>query len=178
MKTDIKPHASPLQSLARRGLLVACIAGLSACGFQLRQPPNFAFKTIYTAVAPNSLMGIELKRNLSAVGGVTLLTDPLERKNADVVLDILSEAREKVVVGVNSSGQVREFQLRLKFRFRLRTPEGKDLIPDTEIVQQRDISFNESAALSKEVEEAQLYRAMQSDVVQQLLRRLAAVKAF
>ena len=123
-------------------------------------------------------MGIELKRNLSAVGGVTLLTDPLERKNADVVLDILSEAREKVVVGVNSSGQVREFQLRLKFRFRLRTPEGKDLIPDTEIVQQRDISFNESAALSKEVEEAQLYRAMQSDVVQQLLRRLAAVKAF
>jgi len=28
------------------------------------------------------------------------------------------------------------------------------------------------------VEEAQLYRAMQSDVVQQLLRRLAAVKAF
>jgi LPS-assembly lipoprotein len=68
--------------------------------------------------------------------------------------------------------------LRLKFRFRLRTPEGKDLIPDTEIVQQRDISFNESAALSKEVEEAQLYRAMQSDVVQQLLRRLAAVKAF
>ena len=178
MKTDIKPHASPLQSLARRGLLVACIAGLSACGFQLRQPPNFAFKTIYTAVAPNSLMGIELKRNLAAVGGVTLLTDPLERKNADVVLDILSEAREKVVVGVNSSGQVREFQLRLKFRFRLRTPEGKDLIPDTEIVQQRDISFNESAALSKEVEEAQLYRAMQSDVVQQLLRRLAAVKAY
>jgi len=178
MKTDIKPHASPLQSLARRGLLVACIAGLSACGFQLRQPPNFAFKTIYTAVAPNSPNAIELKRNLAAVGGVTLLTDPLDRKNADVVLDILSEAREKVVVGVNSSGQVREFQLRLKFRFRLRTPEGKDLIPDTEIVQQRDISFNESAALSKEVEEAQLYRAMQSDVVQQLLRRLAAVKAF
>jgi LPS-assembly lipoprotein len=52
------------------------------------------------------------------------------------------------------------------------------LIPDTEIVQQRDISFNESAVLSKEVEEAQLFRSMQSDVVQQLLRRLAAVKAF
>ena len=174
----MKPHAFTLQSWARRCLLATCLVGLSGCGFQLRQPPNFAFKTIYTAVAPNSPNAIELKRNLAAVGGVTLLTDPLERKNADVVLDILSEAREKVVVGVNSSGQVREFQLRLKFRFRLRTPEGKDLIPDTEIVQQRDISFNESAVLSKEVEEAQLFRSMQSDVVQQLLRRLAAVKAF
>ena len=39
-----------------------------------------------------------------------------------VVLDILSENREKVVVGLNASGQVREFQLRSKVSFRLRTP--------------------------------------------------------
>lgn len=49
------------------------------------------------------------------------------------------------------------------------------LIPESEITQQRDITFNESAALSKESEEALLYRDMQSDIVQQLVRRLAAV---
>jgi LPS-assembly lipoprotein len=49
------------------------------------------------------------------------------------------------------------------------------IVPDT-IVQLRDISYNESYALAKETEEAQLYRDMQSDVVQQILRRLAAVK--
>jgi LPS-assembly lipoprotein len=41
---------------------------------------------------------------------------------------------------------------------------------------QRDISFNESAVLAKEAEEGLLYRDMQTDMVQQLLRRLAAVK--
>ena len=95
---------------------------------------------------------------------------------AQVLLDVLADQREKVVVGLNASGQVREFQLRMRFRFKLRTPTGKELIHETELLQQRDISFNESAVLSKEAEENLLYRDMQTDIVQQLMRRLAAVK--
>jgi LPS-assembly lipoprotein len=86
------------------------------------------------------------------------------------------DQREKVVVGLTAAGQVREFQLRVRFRFRLRGREGKQLIGDTEIVQQRDISYTESQALAKEAEEQLLYRDMQSDIVQQVLRRLAAVR--
>ena len=93
------------------------------------------------------------------------------------MLDVLQEQREKVVVGLNATGQVREFQLRTRVRFKLRTPQGKELIPDTELLQQRDISFNESAVLAKEAEEGLLYRDMQTDIVQQLMRRLAAVKS-
>jgi LPS-assembly lipoprotein len=81
------------------------------------------------------------------------------------------------VVGLNTAGQVREFQLRVRIKFRLRTPAGKELIPETEILQQRDISFNESAVLAKESEEALLYRDMQADIVQQVMRRIAAVKS-
>jgi len=91
-------------------------------------------------------------------------------------MDLLQEQRERVVVGLNASGQVRELQLRLRIRFKLRTPGGHELIPDTELLQQRDISYNETIALAKEAEEALLYRNMQTDLVQQLLRRLAAVK--
>ena len=60
-------------------------------------------------------------------------------------------------------------------RVKLRTLAGKELIPESEIFQQREITFNETAALSKESEEALLYRDMQRDIVQQLVRRLAAV---
>jgi LPS-assembly lipoprotein len=35
----------------------------------------------------------------------------------------------------------------------------------------------ESAALSKEIEETMMYRDMQVDIVQQMLRRLAVVQA-
>ena len=81
-----------------------------------------------------------------------------------------------MVVGLGASGQVREFQLRNRVRFRLRTREGKELIPETELLQQRDISFSEAVALAKEAEEQLLYRDMQADIAQQLVRRLAAVK--
>jgi len=80
------------------------------------------------------------------------------------------------VVGVNVSGQVREFQLRLHVRLSLRTASGKEISVGDDIMQRRDISYNESAALAKEAEEVLLYRDMQTDVVQQILRRLATIQ--
>lgn len=148
---------------------------LSGCGFALRKAPTFAFTTLYSGLAETSPLGVELRRSLQATRKVEVITDGRRINEAQVVLDALGDQREKVILSRNASGQVREFQLRLRFRFKLRTLAGKELIPDTEIMQQRDISFNESAVLAKEAEEALLYRDMQSDVVQQIMRRLAAV---
>lgn len=164
--------------MTRRGLLVGAAAAalLAGCGFQLRQAPEFAFDSIVVGAPANSPLANELRRNLASTGKLQLLA-PAQQMQADVVLDLLQEQREKVVVGLNASGQVREFQLRTRIRFRLRTPQGRELIADTELLQQRDISFNESAVLAKESEENLLYRDMQTDLVQQLMRRLAAIKA-
>jgi LPS-assembly lipoprotein len=166
--------------LIRRKLLtwsVLAVAGgalLTGCGFKLRSSQNFAFETV--AVTPEQGAGVaaELTRYLGDAVRPVAPRDGGAPPQA--IVDILQESREKTVVGVNASGQVREFQLRIKVRFRMRTPKGVELIAPTDIVQQRDISFSESAVLAKEAEEALLYRDMQSDIVQQLLRRLAAVK--
>ena len=163
--------------MQRRLILSAAAAtGLTACGFKLRQAPDFAFSTLYLAAAESSPLANELRRNLESTGKVKVLRDAKDMNNAEVILDLLQELRDRVVVATNSSGQVRELQLRLRVTFRLRTPTGGEPIPSTEIAQQRDISYNESQALAKEGEEALLYRNMQSDIVQQMLRRLAAVK--
>jgi LPS-assembly lipoprotein len=163
--------------MCRRQVLIAAGAAvlLAGCGFQLRQAPKFAFDTIQVGSGNSSLLN-ELRRTISSSGAVRVVAPGTPPEQAQVVLDLLAEQREKVVVGLNASGQVREFQLRTRIRFRLRSSGGKELIPDTELVQQRDISFSESAALSKEAEENLLYRDMQTDLVQQLMRRLAAVK--
>lgn len=152
----------------------AAALSLGGCGFALRKAPDFAFSKLYTNMSGSSL-GVELRRSLQSTRKVEVITDARKINEAEVILDVLSDQREKVVLSTNASGQVREFQLRLRFRFRLRTLAGKELIPDSEILQQRDISFNESAVLAKEAEEGLLYRDMQSDVVQQIMRRLAAV---
>ena len=157
-------------------LLSGTALGLAACGFALRRAPEFSFKTLYSPLAETSSLGVELKRSLESGGNVRVISDARLVNQADVILDVLSEQREKTVVGLTAAGQVREFQLRIRFKFRLRTPQGLELIPDTEILQQRDISFNETVILAKEAEEGLLYRDMQSDIVQQIMRRLAAVK--
>ena len=152
------------------------LISLNGCGFALRKAPDFAFTTLYSSLAESSPLGVELRRSLEATRKVKVISDAGRINEAQVILEVLLDQREKVVLSLNASGQVREFQLRLRFRFRLRTPAGKELIPASEIALQRDISFNESAVLAKEAEENLLYRDMQSDVVQQIMRRLAAVK--
>jgi LPS-assembly lipoprotein len=151
------------------------VLGLAGCGFELRKAPNFAFTTLYSSLGEGSPLGVELRRSLESTRKVRVISDPRYLSEAQVVLEVRQDQREKAVLSTNAAGQVREFQLRLRFRFRLRTQGGKELIPETEILQQRDISFNESAVLAKEAEESLLYRDMQSDIVQQIMRRLAAV---
>jgi LPS-assembly lipoprotein len=161
------------RSLLGTGSLALLLAG---CGFELRKPPSFAFQSIYLAVPPMSQLGLELQRALAAYGGVSLVTDQRQVERADLVFDLLQELREKVVLGRTSTGAVREYQLRIRLRFKVRNRQGIERIPDTELVQQRDISYSESFALAKETEEDLLYRNMQSDLVRQILRRLAALR--
>jgi LPS-assembly lipoprotein len=161
-----------VQSLAAAGVLLVT----AGCGFRLRGTPNFAFKSIYVNIPDGSSLGSDLKRALAANSALQVITDPQKMLQAEVILDALADQREKTVIGSSSAGQVREFQLRLRFSFKLRTPQDKELIEQAEILQQRDISYNESAALAKEAEEALLYRDMQSDLVQQIMRRLAAIR--
>lgn len=165
-----------MAALQRRRILLAAplVALFAGCGFQLRGEQTFAFDTIAVTPERGGAVATELIRYLGNT--VRPLSAAEGQEPPQVILEILQDAREKTVVGINSSGQVREFQLRLRVQFRLRTPGGREIIAPTDMVQQRDISFNETAVLAKEAEEVLLYRDMQTDIVQQLMRRLAAVK--
>ena len=117
----------------------------------------------------------ELSRQVAGTGGVEVIIDQRQVERADVIFELLQEQREKVVAGRTSSGSVREFLLRTNLRFRLRTREGKELIPDTVLVATTDISYNETLALSKDQEEQMLYSNMGKDLVGQIVRRMAAL---
>jgi len=158
-------------------LMLLALAGASGCGFRLRGAPRFAFRSLYLQGAAESPVVRELHAALSASGGLIVLAEPLSPDGADVILQILSEQQERVVVGMNALGQVRELQLRLRLRYRLRTPSGAQPIPESELLQQRDVTYNESSALAKSAEEGLLYQDMRTDIVQQVLRQLAAVQS-
>lgn len=154
-------------------LAVAMLVSLSACGFALRGPVSFPFKSIYIGLSDASSLGGELKRQIRA-NGQTQIT--AEAKDAEVILDVLSETREKQILSLNSQGRVREYNLLYNFRFRLRNAVGKEYLEPVTVQLKRTITFNEAQVLAKESEEALLYRDMQSDLVQQIMRRLSVVK--
>lgn len=174
------PNPRRRRLLGLAGTLATTVApalALSACGFRLRGVPEFAFRSLYIMAPPGMPLARELQRTIESSGSsLQLVTDPAAMPTAEVILELLSARQERVVVGRNASGEVRELELRLRVQFRLRTPTGVELVAPTELLQKRDISYSESIALAKEAEEALLLRNMQTDIVQQLMRRLAAVR--
>jgi len=147
---------------------------ITGCGFERRRPPQMAFHSIYIPPSRSSL-NLELIRQLSQVDRLEVIQDARQIERADMVFEWLFELREKVVVGRTVAGVVLENQIRLRAKFRMRDRSGIERISDAEVLQQRDISYNQAAALAKEQEEDFLYKDMQKDIVQQILRRLAAI---
>jgi LPS-assembly lipoprotein len=161
--------------IGRRALVLIGAASLAGCGFELRRAPELHFRTVaLSGFGAKSPLAEELRTSINA-SKTTEVVDAAPK--AQVVLEALADTREKSVVASTAFGEVRELQLRSRFNFRLRTPQGRELIPATEILLSRDMSYRESAALAKEQEETALYRSMQSDIVVQVMRRLAAVAA-
>ena len=157
-------------------MLASLLASLSACGFALRGSGgsyNMPFKSIYLGFSDTSALGTELRRNLRSGDRVVVVTDI---DQAEARFEVLSENRSKSILSLNAQGRVREYMLNYTLVFRVLDNKGDELMAPTEIALKRPLTFNENQVLAKEAEEALLYRNMQSDLVQQLLRRLAAVK--
>lgn len=153
-------------------LLIAFAFAVAGCGFQLRGTQDVPFRTIYI---PNAKTGIalDLKRNIEAGTDAKVVDDP---KGADAILELSNEAREKIILSLSGTGRVREFRLRYSVNLRVHDGKGRDYVPLSTVQISRDVTYSDAEILAKEAEEQLLFRDMQSDVVQQLLRRLAGAQ--
>jgi len=162
---------------ARRRLLGGALGAaallLSGCGFRLRGAPEFAFDSLFPSVPEQSEFGAQLRRLVATTGTTRVEEDAAK---AEARLQILSNDRGREILSLTGAGKVREYQLVQSLRFQLLDRAGKALIPPTSLTARREYTFDDSQVLGKEQEEALLYRDMQNDLVQQLMRRLAAAR--
>jgi LPS-assembly lipoprotein len=157
----------------RIAITIALALSLSACGFQLRGTAALPFDTLYMPPTKVPGVALDLKRNIQSGTRTTVVDDP---KKAEAVLEFTQETREKHVLSLAASGRVREFQLRYRVGFRVHDGKGGEFLPLSTVQLTRDITFNDSDVLAKETEELLLFRDMQFDIVQQIMRRLAAAQ--
>lgn len=154
----------------RQILVLVGVLGLGACGFQLRGDASLPFESLYIEGGQDIV--VDLQRAIRPTA--TKVTD--SAKDAEAVLQITGESREKRILGLTSAGRVSEFRLLYRVNFKVAGKNG-DLLSPQQIELRRDITFNDSQTLAKESEEGLLYRDMQVDAVQQIIRRMSALRA-
>lgn len=154
------------------GLLLLAAAAGGGCGFRLRQSTGLPFETLYTTFARTSALGSEFRRVVRSSSGTRIIE---ERDQAEAILVVMSEGREKEAIGFSTTGRPVEYELRLRTAFRVDDAAGHNLLPPTALVVRREISVGEIQLLSKQLEEEQIFGEMQSDMVQQMVRRLATI---
>ena len=161
------------------------LASLGGCGFQLRRQHDMAFRSIqlsgFSGISP---LATELARALEA-SGVTVVESTLQATQAASAAQVpvthvefvaLQDTRDTLVSAKTAFGQVRTMTARSILRFEVRRGDGSVLLPASDVSLARDLSYNERDALAKQDESEALTRAMQTDIVNQVLRRLAAIR--
>lgn len=161
---------------ATRQLAIAAIAAtalLAGCGFALRGSHSLPFDSLFVTADASSSLGRTLRRQIEG-GGSTRIAE--NRQAASATLDIISSRREKNFISLTSAGKVREYRLTQTVRYRLLDRKGEEITPSTEISATREMTYDDQLILAKNQEEALLYRDIERDLTDQLLRRLETVK--
>lgn len=156
-------------------LALLAAATLAGCGFQLRGTASgkLPYSSFHVALPDNSDVGIWLKRYVKSLGSTQLADDP---KAAEATFQQLYDTRQQSILSLNALGQVKEYRLQLTYGFRVVDAKGQVLVPPNEITLSRDMTYDASTVLAKDQEAALLWRDINNDLVNQILRRLSIIK--
>lgn len=153
--------------------LVLLLSLLAACGFQLRGAYALPYESLYLAYPDYSVIGVSLKRAIRASASTRLAATA---SDAQATLVPGAEYRDRVILSVSGTGRISELRLRYLYNYRVTDDKGRDLVQPASIELVRDLTYDDSNVLAKQQEETLLWRDMENDLVQQLMRRLAATK--
>jgi LPS-assembly lipoprotein len=161
--------------LLRPLLALIIAAALAGCGFHLRGvgSGNLPYKTMYIAMPETAEVNIWMQRYIKATDQTKIVDSA---RDAEAVFEQLQDTRVKTILSVNAQGRVREYRLQLDYRFRVVNAKGQELVGPNEINLSRDITYDDSTVLAKDLEEGLLWRDMNNDLVNQIIRRLSIIK--
>jgi LPS-assembly lipoprotein len=168
------------------GLVVLALT-LAGCGFQLRgAAPQLAFKQVawrgVTGPVSNAVsealrsQGADSTRSAIALNASGTNAEGDAPSDIDLVIEVSVDQRERQVVASTIAGQVRELDLRVRFNWQAFNRTGQPITPTIEMVLSQDLSYQESAVLSKSLEQDAIYDNLQARMVAQVMRRLSALQ--
>jgi LPS-assembly lipoprotein len=164
-----------MPSLGRRswlGTLVALpVLFTTACGFKLRGSVSIPYKVIAITGAPSPLLRSDLEM-IILTGSDSKVAN--NAKDADLILEIISEVNSREILAYNAAGQISAYRLNSRVEFRATDQNGVDVVPEAEIYVTRDMDFSVSTVLATDVQMAQFTNEMRTNLALQILRRVSS----
>ena len=152
-------------------LAMAPVSGLIACGYRLRGMVDLPFKVIAITGNPSPPLRADLQLAILTGTDAKVAINP---KDADLLLEIISDVNGREILAYNSNGQVSAYRLNIRVAFRAYDNAGADVVPEAEIYMTRDMDFSVSTVLATDVQVQQFLTLMRKDLAIQILRRVSA----
>ena len=150
---------------------MAPVSGLIACGYRLRGMVDLPFKVIAITGNPSPPLRADLQLAILTGTDAKVAINP---KDADLILEIISDVNGREILAYNSNGQVSAYRLNIRVAFRAYDNAGADVVPEAEIYMTRDMDFSVSTVLATDVQVQQFLTLMRKDLSIQILRRVSA----
>ena len=167
-----KSQAPNLDRRAWLGALIALPAFFTtACGFKLRGSVSIPYKSIVIAGNPSPLLRSDLEMMILTGSDSRVVNNS---KDADLILEIISEVSSREILAYSSTGQISAYRLNSRVAFMATDQNGVDVVPESEIYVTRDMDFSVSTVLSTDVQQQQFTNEMRSNLALQILRRISA----
>ncbi len=155
-------------------LAVVFLGSASGCGFKLRGEVALpdAMQRLRLDMAD---AGPPIRRELAAAlerGGV-ILVPPDELGSAVLRVPVNSAYTEALTI--SDQARVREFAVRHRVVLEVRSADGTVLLPEQEILLERDFVFDQTDALGVAGQEEALRRDLEREMVRAILRRIESI---
>ena len=157
----------------RNFLLLLAPAVLAGCGFRLRRVEGIPFARLHLDAPPGSAVAEQIRKALVSGGYVRLVDTP---DQGEAVLKLGPESSSKTILSLSGAGRVTEYRLVYRVGYSILAPDGHPWIESDTIELMRDFTYSDATFLAKSAEEGLLYRDMQDQAAQQILRRLRNLK--
>lgn len=159
--------------ISRWLLPAAVLLTLTACGWRLQgtaRLPEIMSITYVDTADRYTEFNQALRRSLAASGS-QLVAD---RSQASGIIRIRKDHSGQRVLSVSARNTPEEYEVFYEVEYSVEGPSG-ELIPPQKVELTRDYSYDETAVLAKQREEAILREALARDIAGLVLRRLAAL---
>jgi LPS-assembly lipoprotein len=169
-KLFIPARRSILKGLS--GLSLLSLSSLSACGFKLRGSVSIPYKAILISGRPSPQLHYDLERIIVTGSNAKVVSNG---KDADLILEIVSEESTRQILTYTSTGQISAFRLNNRVIFRAFDNLGTEVIPESDIYVTRDLDFTTATVLASDAQQQQFLESMRADLALQILRRVATL---